>query len=208
MLKLGPDKCDPEFWEKATARADVKRLPLPSGRVVSTISQFSPPVRMGERYYKALSRSTNVRVVLYANVTQIELTADAGSLQNARLLLISNVVHCARLGNRHALVGRFFMDHPRIYSGSIAFAPAWARNKLFHAQHHVQNNAVSASGTRGAAQLSLTPAAQAEHRLSNAEAWFSSVIYGDDTEGAETLIRLKRRLAQKRQPGSTPARTC
>jgi choline dehydrogenase-like flavoprotein len=233
ILKLGPYNYDPEYWERAITRTDVKRIPLPSGRVVDTISQFSPPVRMGKVYYKALSRSTNVRVVLYANVTQIESTADAGSvralriatlsgrkhvatarqfvlatggIENARLLLVSNTVHRAGLGNGHDLVGRFFMDHPRIYCGSITFAPAWARNKLFDAQYHSQNNAVSANGTRVAAQLSLTPAVQAEHRLSNARVWFSSVFYGDGTEGAETLSRLKRRLALTERPGSALAR--
>lgn len=37
----------------------------------------------------------------------------AGGLENPRLLLSSNSRSGAGLGNRHDLVGRFFMDHPR-----------------------------------------------------------------------------------------------
>jgi choline dehydrogenase-like flavoprotein len=233
ILKLGPYNYDSAYWERAIGRADVKRIPLPTGRVVDAISQFSPPVRMGKLYRDALSRSKHIRVVLYANVTEIETGPDAcsvrslriatlsgrrlvatarefvlatGGIENARLLLVSNKTQPAGLGNGHDLVGRFFMDHPRIYCGSIKFAREWERNKLFDIKFHYQNHVVAANGTRIAAQFTLTPAVQAQHQISNAKVWFSSVFPGDETEAAETLIRIKHRMEQKEQPGSTLAR--
>jgi choline dehydrogenase-like flavoprotein len=43
----------------------------------------------------------------------------AGGMENARILLFSNRQQTAGLGNQHDLVGRFFMEHPRLESGVI-----------------------------------------------------------------------------------------
>ena len=45
-----------------------------------------------------------------------------GGIENARLLLASNRVAPAGIGNEYDLVGRFFMDHPYLTTGY--FAPA------------------------------------------------------------------------------------
>ena len=42
-----------------------------------------------------------------------------GGIENARLLLLSDHVSRQGLGNRHDLVGRFFMDHYMIHSGYL-----------------------------------------------------------------------------------------
>jgi choline dehydrogenase-like flavoprotein len=125
VLKLGPDNFDPSFWEKAIARPDVRRIPLKSGKVRDTISQFSPPVRFGKDYRRELRNARYVRVFLHANVTQIipdplagrikEVTVQTltgkhmrvaarifilatGGIENARLLLASNRIIPAGLG--------------------------------------------------------------------------------------------------------------
>ncbi|HEX7649628.1 MAG TPA: FAD-dependent oxidoreductase, partial [Noviherbaspirillum sp.] len=157
LLKLGPNNFDPDFWERSINRSDVRRIPLVSGKVRDTISQFSPPARFGKLYRDKLKRSQRVRVFLYANATNIDtdragrtvthidiatltgirakVTAKTyvlatGGIENARLLLASNKVLPAGLGNGHDLVGRFFMDHPRLLTGNIKFAKQWSRNKL------------------------------------------------------------------------------
>jgi hypothetical protein len=42
-----------------------------------------------------------------------------GGIENARMLLLSNAIEAAGLGNQHGLVGRYFMEHIRYWSGVI-----------------------------------------------------------------------------------------
>ena len=65
----------------------------------------------------------------------------AGGIENARLLLASNRVAPAGLGNQHDLVGRFLMDHPRGSVASFALADYASLRRSF-AIHNVR----SASG--------------------------------------------------------------
>ncbi len=228
VLKLGPVNFDPLFWERTIGRKDVRRLPLCTGDVRDTISQFSPPVRFGRDYRSELTRARFVRVFLHANVTQIvpdplctriqqvrvrtltgrQMTVSArlfvlatGGIENARLLLASNEVAADGLGNAHGLVGRYFMDHPRMLKGRIHFAPAWSRNKLYDIKYNYMNRAVSAQGVKIAAQLALTRKALARERLLNARLCFCSEFPGEGSEGAQALFRLKQALLKKEQPG-------
>jgi choline dehydrogenase-like flavoprotein len=228
LLKLGENNFDPAYWEALIGRNDVRRVPLPSGGVRDTISQFSPPARFGKLYRKDLERSKHVRVFLHANALNIDTDEDArrvsrvqvgtlsgrkfavsaklfilatGGIENARLLLVSNKVQAAGLGNGQDLVGRYFMDHPRLMSGSIRFNKAWARNKLYDIKFHYQNAAVSAHGTRISSQFALTRVVLQRERLLNSRAWFYSMFYGEGSAGAEALIRCKQALSHKDQPG-------
>ncbi|QQP93647.1 GMC family oxidoreductase (plasmid) [Skermanella sp. TT6] len=105
-----------------------------------------PPIRFGEAYGAELREAPNIRVVFNANatelrtdeaggvITSVELrslkgrvtTARArfvvlacGGMENARLMLDSDRVQPNGIGNRHDLVGRYFMDHPLDRVGSI-----------------------------------------------------------------------------------------
>jgi choline dehydrogenase-like flavoprotein len=97
-------------------------------------------VRMGPVYRPALVRSTSVKLLLHANVTQIRLTEDkarvdhlalrtlagnrfrvrarqyvlaTGGIEVVRLLLDCDDAP-GGLGNRYDLVGRYFADHPAL----------------------------------------------------------------------------------------------
>ncbi len=228
LLKLGPINFDPAFWEKSIGRRDVRRIPLLSGKVRDTISQFSPPARFGKLYREELRNAKHVRVFLYANALHIDTDREArsvsqiqvatlsgckmtvtakifvlatGGIENARLLLASNEVQAAGLGNANDLVGRYFMDHPRLQSGSIRFARDWSRNKLYDIKYHYMNSAVAAHGSHIASQLALTPGVLEQERLLNARAWFCSVFPGEGSAGAQALFRCKQALLQKEQAG-------
>ncbi len=228
VLRLGPDNYDPHFWEQSIGRRDVRRIPLVSGKVRDTISQFSPPARFGKLYRKELKNARHVRVLLHANVVNIDCHRDgtratqvavrtlsgrainvqaqqfvlaAGGIENPRLLLSSNQVHKQGLGNTNDLVGRYFMDHPRIMTGCIRFATAWSRNKLYDIKYHYHNSAVSAHGTRIASQLALQPEVLQKEGLLNARVWFCSMFHGEGSEGAMALYRCKQALLKKEQPG-------
>lgn len=226
LLKLGPNNFEPAYWEDAIGRSDVRRIPFNSGKVRDTISQFSPPARFGKLYREELRRSRNVRVFLYANalnidteetgqtVTRIQVgtlsgrrisvrakmfVLATGGIENPRLLLSSNKVQNAGLGNGNDLVGRFFMDHPRLMSGNIRFTKKWSRNKLYDIKYHYMNSAVAAHGTHIASQLALRPEVLEEEGLLNARLWFSSIFPGEGSAGAQALFRCKQALLQKEQ---------
>ncbi|MGV8892082.1 MAG: FAD-dependent oxidoreductase [Burkholderiaceae bacterium] len=228
LLKLGPQNFEPAFWETAIGRRDVRRVPLLSGKVRDTISQFSPPVRFGRLYKNDLARSQRIRTFLHANVLNIETAGSTktvsrvhvvtlcgrtmyvsaklfvlatGGIENARLLLASNKDQPAGLGNGNDLVGRFFMDHPRLQSGSIHFTKEWSRNKLYDIKYHYMNAAVAAHGTCIASQLALVPEVLKQERLLNSRVWFASVFPGEGSEAAQALFRCKQALLHKDQPG-------
>ena len=139
IVQVGePRYDDPGYWAQITG----ERLPAPAtGRMRLQIVQFSPPTKFGQVYGPQLKRSDNVRVLLNANVVNIAAAKDGGhvqrlavrtldgkrhtvearvyvlatgGLENARMLLLSNDVVSAGLGNQNDLVGRFFMEHPTV----------------------------------------------------------------------------------------------
>ncbi|CAB3780904.1 Fructose dehydrogenase large subunit [Paraburkholderia ultramafica] len=227
LLKLGPQNFDPAYWEREIGRHDVRRVPLATGDMRDTVAQFSPPVRFGKAYRDELSRSVRVRVFLHANVLNIDADAQGttitgvrvgtisgrrisvqarmfvlatGGIENARLLLASNNVQAAGLGNANDLVGRYFMDHPRMMSGNVRFRAGIARNKLYDIKYHYQNAAVSAHGTKISSQFAPRQELMEREKLLNSRVWLYSKWYGEGSAGSEALIHCKEALLQKDQP--------
>lgn len=114
---------------------------------------LSAPLRFGQAYRAELEAAEAVRVLLHANVVALRADEEAarvlrlecarldgtrfdvrarayvlaaGGLENARLLLVSDDVQSAGLGNGRDLVGRHFMDHPSVALGEIAL-PYWRK---------------------------------------------------------------------------------
>jgi choline dehydrogenase-like flavoprotein len=228
LLKLGPHNYEPSFWESEIDRSDVRRIPLLTGKVRDTVSQFSPPVRFGNLYRTQLRRSQLIRVFLYANAININCDKPAntvssvqvgtlngrkmsikaklfvlatGAIENARLLLASNESDPKGIGNGNDLVGRYFMDHPRLLTGSIHFHKKWAQNKLYDIKYHYMNSSVAAHGTHIAAQLALTPQTLKDEGLLNSSVWFSSIFPGENSKGSEALYRCKQACLKKEQVG-------
>jgi choline dehydrogenase-like flavoprotein len=227
ILRIGPNRFDAGFWVEAIARADVRRIPFVTDEVLDGISQFSPPLRFGQFYSNDLSKSKDVTVFLHANAVDIETDADGGKVQaiklatltgrtakvtaavfvlatggieNARLLLVSNKNQPAGLGNHNDLVGRFFMDHPRLRSGQLRLRARWAHNRLYNLTYNYHSKAVSAYNTCIAAHLSLAPRVQAREKLLNAIVRLVSIYSGEETEAENSLIRIKHRVKQKAPP--------
>ena len=113
------------------------------------------PTHFGERYAADLKRVANLQVLLHANVTGLQLAKDAaslarldvatltgrrftvtprytvlaaGAIETARLLLASDDVMTAGVGNANDLVGRYFADHaiPRDTATLVVFGGAIA----------------------------------------------------------------------------------
>lgn len=226
VLKLGPLNYDAEYWESAIGRKDVRRVPLTTGAVVDRISQFSPPMRFGKHYRSELKRAEKVKVLLYANATELEANKNAstvtrvrvrtlsgrtvwvsaklyvlasGGIENARLLLASNSTQVVGLGNGYDIVGRFYMDHPRLLHGRIRFKDNWRGNRLYDIKHHYQNRAIAAYGTKIACQFALTEETQRKEQISNSRIWLCSIFSDKDTQVAQALIKIKRGLTGETQ---------
>ena len=126
------------------------------------------PTHFGERYAADLKKIGNLSLMLNANVTGLRLAQDAarldhldvatlsgnrftvkprytvlatGAIETARLLLASDDMMTAGVGNAHDLVGRFFADHaiPRNTATLITFdgpiAPYYKTNLNLDGAH-------------------------------------------------------------------------
>jgi choline dehydrogenase-like flavoprotein len=230
VLQLGVSNYDAGYWTKAIDRADVRRFPLSGRTLIDGVSQFSPPLQAGKAFMPELRDSSIIKVLLYANVTNILTDADVttaqgaavqtlqgnkltvrgrifvlatGGIENARILLVSNTQAPAGLGNGNDLVGRYFADHPRVVSGWVHFRPEWRRNKLYDNKFQYQNHVVAAHGTRIAAQLVATPEVQERDGLLNARMSFTSIFPGEYDAAGAAIRRLRRRYEGAESPGTT-----
>jgi choline dehydrogenase-like flavoprotein len=140
VSRLGPYDYRLDTWSRNGKRA----LPVDRDVLDVRIYQFSHPVDFGKVYRDELSSARNVDVYLHGNVVDIDVDPDVrrvtglqvetltgrkirfvadryvlacGGIENPRLLLASNRVATAGLGNRHDLVGRFYTDHPFLFTG-------------------------------------------------------------------------------------------
>jgi choline dehydrogenase-like flavoprotein len=209
ICRVGPYLYDVKDWE-----ADhTPRIPFASDRVITTILQVSPPVRFGKTYQDEIVGAGNIRTYLHANVIDIEATDTtqhvsrlqvaclpgtkfwvrakvyilaAGGIENARLLLLSNKVQDAGLGNQYDVVGRFFMEHPHLESG--LFLPSDAHISVALYSGHRQNN------TRITALLSLAPEALRHEKLLNFSAFLYPKSWSEVSKGVSSLRVIVRAL--------------
>ena len=149
IVEVSPARfSDRVYWQEKTGE---HLREMPSGRMDLAFIQFSPPTRFGQRYGEELKAAPNIDVLLNANVTNIGANQDGqsvqrldiatlnglrhrvdakafvlatGGLENPRLLLLSNAVLPAGLGNQHDLVGRYFMEHPHLSDFGEVVVPA------------------------------------------------------------------------------------
>lgn len=141
VCKIGPYAYDAEDWE---GTKQTPSLPFKSNRVQTTIFQFADRMTFIKDHFHAIAETDNIDIYTHANVVGIETDEEAkivkglrlacstgkrfsvqaklfilalGAIETARLLLISNKVQKNGLGNGKDLVGRYFMEHPHLWSG-------------------------------------------------------------------------------------------
>jgi choline dehydrogenase-like flavoprotein len=127
-------------------RFGLKPLELKAASLRTAFSVFSPRPRLGKVYRKLVSEARNARVVLGATVCNIQTTKGGstatrvdvkglngrraqigarvfvlatGTIESARLLLVSRDAAPNGLGNDRDLVGRYFQDHPTSATAAI-----------------------------------------------------------------------------------------
>ncbi|MBS1735373.1 MAG: GMC family oxidoreductase [Bacteroidetes bacterium] len=227
ILKLGPYDYNPAYWVNAINHPEVERIVTNQDKVIDKISQFSPPAKMGLLYKNELEQK-NIRVFLYANVVNIccnengnsitsvevktlkgngfyifasQFILATGGIENSRLLLLSDTVHKKGLGNDYDLLGRYFMDHPRMVCGKVVLTKRWVRNRLYDVRYHYHSPVVSAFNTSIAAQFALTRKVQEKEGLLNARTSLASIFYGETSKAAHALRNLNKACSKKGTEG-------
>jgi choline dehydrogenase-like flavoprotein len=128
------------------ATADAPALPLDDTGLRTGMYQFADKRVLLQRHRQTLANARNVTLYEHATATRLESTPDGtrivgvhattepgrtltfeadtvilaqGGLATPQLLLSSPDAAGQAIGNRHDLVGRYFMDHPLLFGGTF-----------------------------------------------------------------------------------------
>ncbi|MCW2758793.1 MAG: family oxidoreductase [Nocardioidaceae bacterium] len=224
VLDLGPDNYDPTFWIGSIDDPRVRRIPFADDDVQDSFTQFSGRHRLGARHREELVSSRRVRLVLHANVTELvtdpqarrvtgvevrtlsgarftvaarQVVLATGGIENARLLLASDRMSPQGLGNDHDLVGRHFMDHPRLRIGKVTVRGPLRDNLLYDLSTHDRTPGLTAHGTSVAAHFVLNPRVVEEEQLLASRAWLRTSVVAAESHGVQALRRLRMGVAQR-----------
>lgn len=211
-----------EDWAEGITRRDASLLPIANTGLQNVLSQLSPPTRYGQRYRSRLSSLTNLKVMLFANaieivtdatastVTAIEVgtlngkrfsvtaksfTLASGGIENPRLLLMSNKVQAAGLGNGRDVVGRYYMDHPRVKSHWLRVADANRYRSLYDATLHRIHSGRGHISRDIEVHLAPTFDVQREQKLSNSRTYLVARYSNDLTKSFFALKALQRAIS-------------
>ncbi|MET0580816.1 MAG: GMC family oxidoreductase [Pseudoxanthomonas sp.] len=217
ILELADLPFDPQFWIKNMVERDVRLIPLRDSGLWTVVSHYSPPVRLGRTRRTELEGSKSTTLLLHSTAYEIE-TKDgaqcatgirvrtgpgneilvkaryvilaAGGIENARLLLLSDKVQKEGLGNQHDVVGRYFMDHPRIQVGRLRLNNPHAYSRFYDITYHYKNNGFAVNGMRASATIGLTPKIQREEGLLQCHTALYASYIGENWPGLEACKRV------------------
>ncbi|MBB3233396.1 choline dehydrogenase-like flavoprotein [Phyllobacterium endophyticum] len=239
LVKVNDHSFEPQFWREHLSVKQVQLLELNDGSLETIVSKFSPPTRFGRDYRAALAAAATTRVLLNANVTEIETSEDAatvtgvhvetaehkkifvrakrtilaaGGVENARLMLLSNKVAQQGIGNHYDVVGRYFMEHPRIRQGQMVPLNNAAAFRFYDARHTYHNPDLAVDGTSASAHFGLAEQVQRREKLVQCRTYFRACRSGEDSDVTErfhelySAIRLKNYRDIKLRTFATVAR--
>jgi len=188
------------------------------------------PIMFGDTYRDSLRSAANITVLLHANLMELEagdgarsVTAArigsldgrrghvrarhyvlaAGGIENARILLLSDSVAPAGLGNDRDLVGRYFMDHPSGRIGSVVSDEPDTLSRPYE-------RTIGKVRAPLSAEIGLTFEAQRRHRSLNARV-HPFAVEGQVPHGIRALRDVRAALrSPRRQDEATllEARLC
>jgi choline dehydrogenase-like flavoprotein len=117
----------------------------------------------------------------------------AGGIENARLLLSSNRFQAGGIGNRHDVVGRYFMDHPRWRGGQMSFSDIRTNSGLYDL-YGTYTGKIAVEGTKVAGFFGISPETQRAERIANTRCYVKSRFLGDSPQAAVAAQILFRGL--------------
>jgi choline dehydrogenase-like flavoprotein len=207
----------------------LKRPPVPLADTLVNQIFVRSPVLFGRAYRAQLERAPNITVLLHANLLELQATPDGaavrhacigslsgrrgtvrarhyvlacGGIENARLLLLSDSVLPQGLGNRHDLVGRYFMDHP---SGKLGTLHAKAADRLARPYDRQLGKGMAPPFP----EIGLSEQVQRAHRLLNGRV-HPFAVEGPVPRGLRALrgLRAAMRTRSVDENGQLEARLC
>ncbi len=224
FLKIGHYSYEHEDWADPEHRPV---FPFLSNRVKTTIFQFALRDIFFKDYRDKINQSEKIKTILHGNVTDIETndTGDTvtgfhvtclngnkfrmkaklfilsmGGIEVPRLLLLSNTVWKSGIGNQHDLVGRFFMEHPHLWTSNFVPSKAAISNAMGLYEIHKKNGtcvmgkiAIGADTLRKEKLLNWVTSIHPDFRLSY------NHYLGYYNPGLVSLIELKRAILDKRK---------
>lgn len=228
LLELGAYEYDTSYWEEFLGKSKIWKFPLDSDRLRTRVFMLpmdpNSGARFGTLYREDIDRAENVTCFLYANVTELVSSANAGAItgvrvgrleggeftvrakyfvlatggiENARMLLMSNKISPAGIGNINDIVGRFFLDHIYLQSGTIIPAFSEIRGTYYYKMHRVtrQGHTVIIWPT-----LRLADRVQEEIGALNYTAYVVSELEENESPGVLAAKHIYRALRRGRLP--------
>jgi choline dehydrogenase-like flavoprotein len=201
LLKLGPFEYDEGKWSQKLARDNLFLFPLDRHCLENVISQINPQAKFGDIYRAKLSEAGNIKVMLFSNATEIQtnetattvtgvrvktlngknfaisariVVLAAGGIENARLLLLSNQIQKTGLGNGRDLVGRYFMDHPRIRSDIVRINAQRRHRRLYDATMVLSRAGYFSGEARISAHVAPTSECQRKLSIPNSRTYLQA----------------------------------
>jgi choline dehydrogenase-like flavoprotein len=195
--------------------------PLDGTTLTYEFTVLVPRPELSRVYRSPFRNARNVVTLLHATATRIKLHDDgdavdhvdvrspegargevraravvlaAGGIENARVLLTSNDVLAAGIGNGHDLVGRFLQEHPAARPARIEAGPSAMLLRLYSLLHGKR-------GLRYLPKIGLAPAHQHTARTLNCNA---RVVFAFSTDsGALAAQRLYSAVRRRHWPQET-----
>ncbi|MEO1672686.1 MAG: GMC family oxidoreductase [Cyanobacteria bacterium J06631_2] len=198
-------------------------LPLftSSQHLKTTISQFAHSSIFTSYYPQKIQHANNIRTLVNSTVLQVKTSSmaqdvtslnvvsskgnkfvisakifvlAAGGIENARLLLLSNEHSPSGLGNQHDLVGRFFMDHPRIDLGLfIPFSRQFLNRSQLYDIHRVNGSSILGA-------IGLKTELLIKEKLPNHGIHFYPTYHGHLAQAKISFETIKNYLSQAKIP--------
>lgn len=231
ILNLGEPAYDTADWAEMLRPQGIGFLPIDGGPLENRVARISDQPRVGASSHDVIRAAPNVTCCMNANALEFVTNDTAsvvtrvrcatlngvrfsvgarlfilccGGIENVRLLMLSNRVQEAGLGNGNDLVGRYFTDHPRIKSTAVRLADQKRHRRLYDMTLCLSRRRLNATSLPIMAALGPTAATQRAMGLLNSRTYLVAQYHGEATAGFRALRELKLLLSDRRKFGASP----
>jgi choline dehydrogenase-like flavoprotein len=215
FCEVGPYAYTVDEWKTRLPSEDIPMM-QDSEAVETRIFQFAKKTLWYQKHREVLERSSRVAVYVNATVLRVGINASAnevtqldattmdgrkfrfrarryvlagGGIETPRVMLLSNDVQPGGLGNDHDNVGRYFMEHPHIWTGYLI--PT--NEKLFKQIDLYKTHLVDGTPIMG--KFTIRPKVQKREKLLN---FVTSIHPANKVFTREGVTEFRRVLASVR----------